>query len=402
MQTLRRAPASVTHMQEPLALQPAATNDVSHDATFDAYPFRCDPTHPFHNARYVVVPELLMDLFFDGCCFRLPGCVDSIVMNTVITVMSFMVWWLDLLLELARGIAVVLGCTRMRTARFMYGWRGFGWAAQFERERTAIWRREGPALKQRLNTLTRANSSHLPLAVAQDLSRLSKAFKWSFLNWKPAKWERQVRYGKTAALSQIWTWAAIVLVLPFVYGFGTYWDRYMVVITLIAVARTWMASREGSKLGAIADVLDDGRSVLRHAWVPPRVHTPSEKAAARAALRAMATQYQQAVKDLDERMQNLKLLGILGTIGNYIVIDDVESVAIRHIALVLVSAYFMSSLVARSEQEGILRLQLAYHVVELREVLLEHAESIATPPQAWPDAPAAQRQPGVEDTPSYA
>ena len=64
MQTLRRAPASVTHMQEPLSLQPAATNDISHNATFDAYPFRCDPTHPFHNARYVVVPESLMDLFF--------------------------------------------------------------------------------------------------------------------------------------------------------------------------------------------------------------------------------------------------------------------------------------------------------------------------------------------------
>ena len=63
------------------------------------------------------------------------------------------------------------------------------------------------------------------------------------------------------------------------------------------------------------------------------------------------------------------------------------------------SVYFMSSLVARSGQERALRFQLAYHVVELREVLLEHAESIATPPQAWPDAPAAQRQPGVEDTP---
>ena len=70
------------------------------------------------------------------------------------------------------------------------------------------------------------------------------------------------------------------------------------------------------------------------------------------------------------------------------------------IALVIVSVYFMSSLVACSGQERALRLQLAYHVVELREVLLEHAESIATPPQAWPDAPAGQRQPGVEDTPS--
>ena len=166
-----------------------------------------------------------------------------------------------------------------------------------------------------------------------------------------------------------------------------------------------MASREGSKLGAIADVLDDGRSVPRHAWVPPRVHTPSEKAAARAALRAMATQHRQAMNDADEQMwvfvSNL-LLSFL-TIENYI--DYLEGLppplqAPVHIALVIVSVYFMSSLVARSGQERALRLQLAYHVVELREVLLEHAESIATPPQAWPDAPAAQRQPGVEDTPS--
>ena len=173
-----------------------------------------------------------------------------------------------------------------------------------------------------------------------------------------------------------------------------------------------MASREGSKLGAIADVLDDGRSVLRHAWVPPRVHTPSEKAAARAALRAMATQHRQAMKDLDERVGVfvLNLLVSLGTIENYtellgVALDGWEPMPLQapvFIALVIVSVYFMSSLVACLGQERVLRLQLAYHVVELREVLLEHAESIAAPPQALPDAPVGQSQPGVEDTPSYA
>ena len=177
---------------------------------------------------------------------------------------------------------------------------------------------------------------------------------------------------------------------------------------LIGVVMTWIHSREGSKLGVIADVLDDGRSVLRHAWVPPRVHTPSEKAAARAALRAMATQHRQALEDVDGRVKSylLNVLVSLGTYSSYM--DDLAQLAQQsfhlqlavHIALVLGSVYFMSSLVARSGQERALRLQLAYHVVELREVLLEHAESIATPPQAWPDAPAAQRQPGVEDTPS--
>ena len=329
MQTLRRAPASVTHMQEPLSLQPAATNDISHDATFDAYSFRCDPTHPFHNARYVVVPESLMDMFFlpvfDGCCFRLPRCVDSIVMHTIITVMFFSVGVLDLLLALARGIAVVLGCTRMRTARFMYGWKGFGWVAQFERERTAIWRREGPALRQRLNTLTGANSSHSPLAVAQDLPRLSEAIKWSFLNWMPAEWERYAALNTGVALHLIWTWSAVVLVLPFAYGFGIpnlVRERFACMI--FVVAAVWMAGRECSKLGAIADVLDDGRPVLRHAWVPPRVHTPSEKAAARAALRAMATQHRQAMKDVDARMRFFiyNLLVGLGVIENYI--DDLR------------------------------------------------------------------------------
>jgi hypothetical protein len=132
-----------------------------------------------------------------------------------------------------------------------------------------------------------------------------------------------------------------------------------------------------------------------HVWIPPRPTTASEKAEARAGLRDLAARQQQSVAKTSAFFQMLLLQAMVSanlfvSLFEYFMAAStplyvlLAFLVVEAIALVALF-YFVEKKCTRQWVET---LQVAYHVIEMRELILEHAEAVAAGPGAQPQSAA--------------
>lgn len=149
----------------------------------------------------------------------------------------------------------------------------------------------------------------------------------------------------------------------------------------------WDVTSAAKPFRALAGLIDDCAS-SQHCWIPQRPISADEKAMARAGLRQLVDQHQAAANSLSTLITTLmlKVIVSVGVIYTYVfrlLSYGVAWLGEAVLVVVLIGALALSCYVEKLVcKEWELRLRVAYHVVEMREILMERAEAIAKVPQS--------------------
>jgi hypothetical protein len=390
------------------------------DERFANATFRQDATHPFHAIRHTVPSSQSYASFFVYESRRQPSPFFELVAYLVGLLMSpilvpwILVWFAYFALGGNTGECPppVVPCS---------------WLKRWLNEKFALMRRDVPKFEAQVGHLIGSLSPLAPPAIAEDLQGITRLFAVSYSLWMPADWHLNAhlfaaiapRAGTVFALAILFMGVGIAIAnAPLIENSNTTATgpltegstRLLLVICIVAafvislffLGVSWVENGQSSAAPRVLlDFLaqhSHNKTQLHaghHIWIPPRPTTASEKAEARAGLRDLAARQQQSVAKTSAFFQMLLLQAMVSanlfvSLFEYFMAAStplyvlLAFLVVEAIALVALF-YFVEKKCTRQWVET---LQVAYHVIEMRELILEHAEAVAAGPGAQPQSAA--------------
>jgi hypothetical protein len=293
------------------------------------------------------------------------------------------------------------------------------WKHRWMLEKYQLMRRDLPKFKAKVDHLIGSLSPLAPPAIADDLQGLMRLIAVSYALWMPADWHHAARL--FAAIGPRTATSSLLAILLVGAGVGIadarlIWDTNttataplpednarLVLVTCIVTSFVlpffilfllWIDN--GQSMGSPRVLLDflaqhstTQMHASHHVWIHSRPTTASEKAEARAGLRDLAARQQQSVAKTSAFFQALLLKVIVSAtiIMNFVEILMKPSTPLYvPLAVLVVETIVLVALCRLVEKENTKAwaetLQVTYHVVEMRELILEHAEAVAAGPRA--------------------
>jgi hypothetical protein len=378
------------------------------DERFADSTFRQDPAHPFHAIRHTVPSNRSFTSFIVFESRGQPSCFFEMVAHLVYLLLCpFFLTWAPIW-----QVYHSMGGRGCPPPAFPCCWK-----MRWMLEKYPPMRRDLPKFKAKVDHLIGSLSPLAPPAIVDDLRGLTGLMGVSYALWMPADWHDAGRmFAAVGPRTGTLTLLAILLV-----GVGVgiadnslignsnttatsplpeHSARLVLVTCIVAsfvfpffiLFLLWIDN--GQSMGSPRVLLDflaqhstTQMHASHHVWIPPRPTTASEKAEARAGLRDLAARQQQSVAKTSAFYQALLLKVIVSAT---IILNFVETLMrpstplYLPLAVLVVETMVLVALCRLVEKEGTKvwaeTLQVAYHVVEMRELILEHAEAVARAP----------------------